>query len=286
MSDDTSVTVDPALRQWMLDRVQAGETPQGMLEAMVRQGWQPQQALDAIEQTLRAHVDAVSLANALPPAAPVPQPVGLNDAWELPVDGRRVQVLASMVLPRVVVFGGLLDDAECAQLIELARHRLRPSTTLNLETGEDQNVAERSSEGVFLQRGENELCRRIEARIAALLDWPVENGEGMQILRYGPGAEYRPHYDYFDPGRPGTAETLKRGGQRVASVVMYLNTPEAGGATTFPDAHFEIGAVRGNAAFFSYDRPHPMTRSLHGGAPVIRGEKWVATKWLRQFRHD
>lgn len=96
----------------------------------------------------------------------------------------------------------------------------------------------------------------------------------------------RPHYDYFDPARPGSAKTLARGGQRVASVVMYLNTPERGGATTFPDARFEVAAVKGNAVFFAYDRPHPMTGSLHAGAPVVAGEKWVATKWLRVGRYD
>ena len=66
------------------------------------------------------------------------------------------------------------------------------------------------------------LVARIEARIAALLRWPVENGEGLQILRYRPGEEYKPHYDYFDPAQPGAAAILARGGQRLASLVMYL----------------------------------------------------------------
>jgi prolyl 4-hydroxylase len=44
----------------------------------------------------------------------------------------------------------------------------------------------------------------------------------------------------------------------------------------------EVQPIKGNAVFFSYDRPHPDTQSLHGGAPVREGEKWVATKWLRQ----
>ena len=44
--------------------------------------------------------------------------------------------------------------------------------------------------------------------------------------------------------------------------------------------------LKGNAVFFSYDRPHPMTRTLHGGAPVVEGEKWVATKWLREGRFE
>jgi prolyl 4-hydroxylase len=135
---------------------------------------------------------------------------------------------------------------------------------------------------MFFTRGENPVCARIEQRIAALLQWPLVNGEGLQVLRYGPGAEYKPHYDYFDPAQPGTPSILKRGGQRVASLVMYLNTPRRGGATVFPDVNLEVAPVKGNAVFFSYDRPHPMTRSLHGGAPVFEGEKRVATKWLRE----
>jgi prolyl 4-hydroxylase len=139
---------------------------------------------------------------------------------------------------------------------------------------------------MFFSRGESELIRRIEARLGALLNWPIENGEGLQVLHYLPGAEYKPHYDYFDPAQPGTAPILKRGGQRLGTVVMYLNTPERGGGTTFPDVELEVAPVRGNAVFFSYDSPQPSTRSLHGGAPVIEGEKWVATKWLRAGRFD
>ena len=87
---------------------------------------------------------------------------------------------------------------------------------------------------------------------------------------------------FFDPAEPGTATIVKRGGQRVGTLVMYLNTPEKGGGTTFPDVHLEVGPQRGNAVFFSYERPHTSTRTLHGGAPVIAGEKWIATKWLRE----
>ena len=96
------------------------------------------------------------------------------------------------------------------------------------------------------------------------------------------GAEYQPHYDYFDPAHVSTPNILKRGGQRVGTLVIYLNTPLAGGSTIFPDIGLDVAPVKGNAVFFSYDRPHPATQTLHGGSPVIEGEKWVATKWLRQ----
>jgi prolyl 4-hydroxylase len=186
----------------------------------------------------------------------------------------------------VVVFSGLFSDDECDQMIALARARLARSETVQTDTGSSEVNAARTSQGMFFDRGEHPLCTLLESRIGALLGWPVENGEGLQILRYGPGAEYKPHFDYFDPDQPGTPAILKRGGQRVASLVCYLNTPTLGGSTIFPDVQLDVAPRKGNAVFFSYDRPHPATRTLHGGAPVIEGEKWVATKWLRERRFE
>jgi prolyl 4-hydroxylase len=187
-----------------------------------------------------------------------------------------------MASPRVVVLGGLLSDEECDALIAAAKPRMSRSLTVATKTGGEEINADRTSQGMFFQRGENDLVKTIEARIARLVNWPVVNGEGIQVLQYVPGTEYKPHYDYFDPNEPGTPTILKRGGQRVGTVVMYLSEPEKGGGTTFPNALFEVAPKRGNAVFFSYERAHPSTKTLHGGAPVIAGEKWIATKWLRE----
>jgi prolyl 4-hydroxylase len=187
-----------------------------------------------------------------------------------------------MMLPRVVVFGGLLTEAECDELMAIAGKRLARSETVVNETGGSEVNTARTSEGMFFDRGENPLCQRIEQRVAELLNWPLRNGEGLQILRYRPGAEYKPHHDYFDPVHSGTPTILARGGQRVGTLVMYLNTPTKGGSTIFPDVGLEVAPVKGNAVFFSYHAPHASTKTLHGGSPVIEGEKWVATKWLRE----
>jgi prolyl 4-hydroxylase len=195
---------------------------------------------------------------------------------------RQVSVLLSCRLPRVVVFGGFLSDDECDQLVALASPRLARSETVVNETGGSEVNTARTSDGMFFERAETELCARIERRIARLLNWPEKNGEGLQVLRYRPGAEYKAHFDYFDPNQPGARSILARGGQRVGTLVMYLNTPPQGGATTFPDAGLEVSPVKGNAVFFSYAQPVPASRSLHAGAPVLAGEKWVATKWLRE----
>ena len=278
--------IDAGLMQWLLERVRSGASPETVLAAMVERGWDGAAAAAALETAMREHLAEHAREHGLPAPERVPCPVEMNGASVIDAGDRRVTVLANMLHPRVVVFGGVLADDECDALVAMGRERLRPSPVLDMETGVDAVHASRTSDGMFFRRGENALCERIERRLAALVDWPLENGEGLQLLRYGPGAEYRPHYDYFDPARPGAAKTLARGGQRVASVVMYLNTPERGGATTFPDARFEVAAVKGNAVFFAYDRPHPMTGSLHAGAPVVAGEKWVATKWLRVGRYD
>ena len=297
--------VTSELRDWIVAQVAAGHTPEAVLEAMKQSGWSEDTALDALETTLTRELvqepsggapgDPARLtlaeriarrAAALPAAVPVPGS-GL-DLQRARVDAgdRTVEILTSLHKPRIVVLGGLLDASECDELVALADARLARSETIDTKTGGNAVNAARTSDGMFFAPAEFPVCARLEARLARLLDWPAENGEGLQVLRYRPGAEYKPHYDWFDPADSGTEKILTRGGQRVASIVCYLSTPEQGGGTVFPDVGLEVGAVKGNAVFFSYDRPHAITRTLHGGAPVLAGEKWVATKWLRERRFE
>jgi prolyl 4-hydroxylase len=275
----TEQAVTPELRRWIVEQAAAGRSSESVLQAMIDSGWSEDIAIDALTETLT---------EALQPTAPKQLPGPALDAGTptLAAGDREVAVLGTLRQPRLVVFGDLLAEGECAELIAMGRRRLARSETVVESDGASAINEARTSDGMFFERGENALVARIEARIAALLNWPVENGEGLQILRYRPGAEYKPHYDYFDPAQPGTPVILKRGGQRLATLVMYLNTPARGGATTFPDVGLEVMPVRGNAVFFSYELPLPATRTLHGGAPVLEGEKWVATKWLRAGRFD
>ena len=276
-------TITPELRRWIIEQAEAGCRPQDVVQAMTASGWNEDVALEAMEHTLREHLATIPPDESeLPPATPVPGPALEGAPTLLQATGHTVKVLTTLKHPRVVVFGGLLSDEECTGLMALAAPRLTRSETVDHATGGSEVNAARTSDGMFFERGEHDLIQRIEQRIAALVCWPLENGEGLQILRYRPGAEYRPHHDYFDPVHSGTPRILERGGQRVGTLVMYLNTPDGGGATTFPEVGLEVAPVRGNAVFFSYDRAHVSTKTLHGGAPVTAGEKWVATKWLRQ----
>lgn len=282
----TAQRITPELRKWIIDQAQAGHQPEAVLSSMRASGWDEETALDALESTLSDFLAQKAKEAELPPPVPVPDPDLTGSPTIIHAGDRDVSVLMSIRNPRVVSFGNFMSHEECDQLIALATPRLERSQTVVNETGGSEVNEARTSRGMFFNRGENELCQRIEARIAALVRWPVENGEGLQILNYAPGAEYKPHYDYFDPAHSGTPKILQRGGQRVGTVVIYLNTPIKGGGTTFPDGGVEVFPAKGNAVFFSYDRAHPVTKSLHGGAPVVEGEKWVATKWMREGRFE
>lgn len=279
----------PDVLAWLVSEAARGCSRQGTFEALLTASWQPQSAAQLMglspEERSAFGVPPMAGAVALPAAVPVPQPLfRATDAGTWVVDGgdRTVAVLQRAKVPAVAVFADLLSAEECDALIEAARPRLSASLTVDTQTGGEELHPDRTSQGMFFSRGENPLVARVEARIATLLGWPLDNGEGLQILRYPPGAQYRPHYDYFDPGEPGTPAILQRGGQRVATLIIYLFEPEGGGATVFPDIALRVAPKRGNAVFFSYGQPHPASLSLHGGDPVTKGEKWIATKWLRE----
>ena len=277
------------IRQWIVQQVEQGHSPADLLAELVAVGWEEDRAVTLMTEALQSRLSELQSKNSadrtIPRSVVVPKPLVEKSATIIRAHDRDVRVLFTLEHPQVILFGSLLDDDECDELIEQARRHMVASNVIDVKTGGEQRHEHRTSSGMAFTRSATPLITRIERRIAALLQWPVENGEALQMLCYEVGQEYRPHYDYMDPAHPGAAPFLARGGQRVASLVMYLNTPTAGGATNFPDIGLEIAAVKGNAVFFSYDRPHPSTKTLHGGMPVREGEKWVATKWLRESAH-
>ncbi len=187
--------------------------------------------------------------------------------------------------PKILVISDFLSSEECDHLIQLASSQLKRSTVVDDDGATDTKLdSRRSSEGMFLPSDSNDkIVKAIEERIVTLTHYPRERGEPLQILRYQIGAEYQPHFDYFSPDTPGGAVHLQRGGQRIVTLIMYLNTPKKGGETIFPTAGVSVTPKKGSAVLFynctSSGKTDP--RSLHGGAPVLDGEKWIATKWIR-----
>jgi prolyl 4-hydroxylase len=286
------------LRNWFRDMIGRRTSRDDLLRALLAAGYQKRMAEDAVAAAVAA----------VPAPAPEPAPAAVPaQSASTPPTGaaaearsfseqlarspnafatsdREVSILFALAAPRVILFGNLLASEECDELIELSRGKVARSSVVNAATGSYDVHPHRTSAGTHFARGENELIRRIEARIADLVQLPVERGEPLQILHYQPGGEYKPHFDYFDPALPGNEAVLKHGGQRIATLVMYLNDVEAGGSTVFPEVGLDVLPRRGHAVYFAYTTEEGQLdkRSLHGGSPVSAGEKWIATKWFRQ----
>jgi len=269
-------TIRPELREWILSTARSGHSLHDLLKLMRDTGYGAEQSQQIVARVLNLPINSVRTAARQTPQSHRTQH---PKAPEQVVNGHKVRVTVSTDSPIVRVLEGLLSGEECDQLIAQAQPRLQRSLTVDVE-GRHQTDERRTSKGMFFAIGETPLVHTIEQRLADLLDIPVSHGEGLQILHYLPGEEYEPHFDWFDPTQPGFNLVTSRGGQRIASVVMYLNTPEAGGGTAFPAIGLTVTAARGSAVYFAYDTGDQS--SLHAGLPVVSGEKWIATKWLRE----
>ena len=126
--------------------------------------------------------------------------------------------------PKAYLYRNFLTSEECDHLIALAKEQLAPSTVVG--TGGPVSSSIRTSAGMFLFKGQTPMVRAIEERIASASGLPEPNGEGMQILRYEDGQKYEPHYDYF---HDKTNSAPRRGGQRMATMLIYLQDTEAAG---------------------------------------------------------
>ena len=275
---------------WIVQNLARGCAVQSLIGDMVRGDFDPACAETAV-YALAEGRDPESAIHT--PEAP---PQAGNYVYETPrlamgnhidTHDREVQVLLRVEQPMVAVLGNVLSEAECDELIRRAADQLRPSTTVDPTRGTFEVIAERSSEGMFFPINADSFIARLDRRIAELMNCPVAHGEGLQILHYRAGGEYRPHFDYFAPSDPGAVAQMAVGGQRVSTLIMYLNTVQQGGATVFPTLGLSVLPSKGSAVYFEYTNSHGQIdpRTVHAGAPVSQGEKWIITKWMRQHAY-
>ena len=285
------------LAQWLFDRHEEGQ-PREVVESMLfEQGYTQQQVDELVRLAYRnthilkerldsfdAYTEEQQIAQRRQPFS-VCAPIDLGDSNAInDSDLQRIRVSFRSKRPYVVVMDNFLSDEECDALMALAANRLKRALVVDRKTGGDFLDDRRTSENLILEVYQDELCKRIEDRIARVIGVPVENGESLQIMRYGVGAEYQPHQDFFASDVSGEAVHFQNGGNRIATLVMYLNDVEAGGSTTFPHAGLEVFPHKGSAVYFAYtdDDGRNDALAFHGGSPVVAGEKWIASKWIRE----
>ena len=193
-------------------------------------------------------------------------------------DGEPMGQLASDQVsssPDVRLFPKLFTPEECDFLVERSQPLLRPSVVVDSQTGEQLSNPVRTSDSVaFPLMAESPAIHALCRRLAAASSTDVEHGEPIQVLRYASGQEYRPHFDAIE-GEPN---------QRVLTFLVYLNDDFEGGETEFLATGLKIKGAKGDGLLFrnadAFGAPDPASR--HAGLPVVTGEKYLASRWIRR----
>ena len=192
--------------------------------------------------------------------------------------------------PIIYVVHNFLSNLECDAFIDAGMDNLKPSTVISSSKPMIHNS--RTSKNCWIPHDKNELIHEVSKRLSILVQMPIRNAEQYQLVHYSTGAQYKPHFDSFNFNSEEGKKHWKPGGQRMITVIAYLNSikDEDGGGTIFPELNIVIPAKKGDVLVFhntlakSSSTTHPAIhpKSLHGGMPVKRGEKWITNLWFRQ----
>ena len=185
--------------------------------------------------------------------------------------------------PIVYVVTDFLSDQECNSFIDAGKNKLKRATVIS--DGEHEIHASRTNSYCWIEHNINDVVHEVSKRFSILVKIPINNAEQFQLVHYGPGTEYKPHFDAFDKNTEEGKKNWFPGGQRMVTALAYLNDVEEGGETDFPDIGVSVKPNKGDVVVFhncmdGSSDINPI--SLHGGSPVIKGEKWAVNLWFRQ----
>jgi prolyl 4-hydroxylase len=189
--------------------------------------------------------------------------------------------------PKVYTVNGVISEEECEHFKKITFSHMQRSTVSSIGKSKVKGLLDnrRTSSNCWVKHKYDKITLDVASRIAELIQIPLDNAEDYQVLHYESAQEYQPHLDTFDPKLDKKGKYLSNGGQRIITVLGYLNTVEEGGETSFPNIDKAIFPETGKIVVFhncidGTNRPHP--DSLHGACPVIQGEKWAFNLWFRE----
>lgn len=208
--------------------------------------------------------------------------------------------------PRIVVYHDVLSEHEMNVIKTLAQPRLRRATVQNYKSGELETANYRISKSAWLKNEEHGVIARVSRRIEDITGLTADTAEELQVVNYGIGGHYEPHFDFARREEKNAFQSLGTGnriatwlnykkgkqklplhlsnGNRVSTWLNYMSDVPAGGATVFPQLRLTLWPKKGAAAFwFNLHRSGEgdmLTR--HAACPVLAGSKWVSNKWFHE----
>jgi len=185
--------------------------------------------------------------------------------------------------PLIWVVDDFVSADECRHVVELADGRMAEALVSRL--GHNAASEQRTGEVCWMHHDETPVVHALVDRIAGFVGLPTQHAENLQVVHYTESQEYQPHYDAWDVSTPKGEEKTAHGGNRVLTALVYLGDVTGGGETEFPRLGLEVEPRVGRMVVFHNLAADEVTRhvdALHGGMPVISGEKWACNLWFRE----
>lgn len=193
------------------------------------------------------------------------------------------QKLAATPYPPPRRIQGLLSHQECDRLIAVAGESGLLASKVYEPADSKVRQNHRQSEQVWVKAEKEPTLMKLSRLASELTGKDRDHQEDVQIVRYREGGFYNPHYDACEGDERHCRSFTKRGGQRYATLLIYLSDDFTGGGTHFPRLNYTAVPKKGDAIFFySTDEEGGLyPDSQHGGQPVTKGTKWIANVWVR-----
>lgn len=177
------------------------------------------------------------------------------------------------------IYPNFITSEEADYILEQSKQKFEDSTIIG---GYDVNI--RKSQTCWLYKTD-ETIKNIIQRVCDMHNYPIERAEDLQVVKYDPNGYYNEHHDSCCDENKKCKEFIERGGNRVVTMVIYLNDDFEGGATRFINLDKDIKPDKYSGILF-----YPMNKSgkkchrkaLHAGLPVTSGNKYIANVWIRE----
>ncbi|RNA10195.1 prolyl 4-hydroxylase subunit alpha-2 [Brachionus plicatilis] len=189
--------------------------------------------------------------------------------------------------PKIWLYHEIITENQIEIMKNLARPKLKRAIVRSPITGQYETAEYRISKSGWLTDNEHPTLRFLTSLLGAVTNLSMSTAEEWQIANYGIGGQYEPHFDFARKSDPGDAFGTEIG-NRIATWLFYLDSPEVGGATVFPPIGIRVNPIRRSAAFWYnlYPSGDGDYRTRHAACPVLFGTKWVSNKWIHMVGQE
>ena len=189
--------------------------------------------------------------------------------------------------PEIFYIDKFITNKEIEYIIDVSKDNLKKANVsfLKKDASNYKNFKGRTNKSYWLDKKSDPIVLKLCKRIAKEIGCNWEHFENYQVIHYGPGEEYKYHFDAYDKkDLEKYHHFCNERGNRLKTVLVYMNDVEEGGSTGFKNIGKQVEAKKGRMVVFENvnKKNEIYKRSLHAGLPVIKGEKWAFNLWLRE----